>query len=168
MPQCKARVTYESEKLYFGDKKHYFYPEYQCQNSVDDGNPLCKLCRKKSTTTKTQEARCFDHGFIDGPFTEKSHIYGSPWYKKNVERYGEPKDAIDLVLRDNKEDMNSTDPPKKRRIIKKKIIRLGLATPQIVNTIDYKDVVAWEVNEDPLPVTNVEFVRKICQENNSE
>ena len=147
MPKCKARITYESDKILFGDNKHYFYPEYQCQNSVVSGD-LCKVCSVKSNTTKTQEARCFDHGLIDGPFTAKSHIVGSPWYLKMVNIYGKPKDPTPS--------QSMPGPVKKGRRIKK-----GLRIGNVTETVCEKQITdlntgAYEIYEEPLPVTAIE------------
>ena len=88
MEQCISRVTNEEDKVLFGDGKHYFYLENRCvKNAVSNG--FCKSCSVK-TATKTQGARFFNHGTIDQPITENSHIFDGPWYTQSVRTYGEP------------------------------------------------------------------------------
>ena len=91
MSQCLSRITYESEKLPFGDGKHYFYLELQCDRISDEA--LCnKCCLKRKTNV--QESRFFDHGSVNGPYTENSHIFDTPWYIKSVKAYGTPTHEV--------------------------------------------------------------------------
>ena len=117
MPQCLARVTYEASKRYFADEKHYFYLEFQCENTVTDGHQMCQKCRFKNAT-RTQEARSFDHGAIGGEIPEKSHIYGGPWYLEAEKKYGKPKD-LEESLRMVKEEQKETNGQVKKRRVKK-------------------------------------------------
>lgn len=85
--QCHSRVTYEPEKLAFGDGKHYFYIEFQCERMGD--NKVCNKCRVKKEING-KESKFVDHGLVDEGYTEKSHIFDSPWYHKSVKAYGIP------------------------------------------------------------------------------
>jgi len=75
---CLNRLTKSSLKLPFPDGKHYFYGESACGNGCD--GDLCDSCKGKKS----------DHGLVNGPYVEKSHIYGTTWYLKAVRTYGEP------------------------------------------------------------------------------
>ena len=121
---CKSRITYESNKLLFGDNKHYFYQEFRCQTLVLDG--VCAKCSVK-TDTKVQESRSFDHGLIDENLTEKSHIFDGPWYLKYVRTYGEPsKEYIEVAMEAQKKARGSTLVTEKPVIAKPKVVRRGL------------------------------------------
>lgn len=96
MSRCLSRITYESNKLPFGDGKHYFYLELQCDRISDEA--LCNKCSAKRKTN-VQESRVFDHGQVNGPYTEKSHIFDSPWYTKSLKAYGTPdKEVLEKAM----------------------------------------------------------------------
>ncbi len=89
-----SRLTSEANKQPFGDETHYFYVEKVCNEEAIDETHLCRKCSQKSDATRTQASRQFDHGFIGGEYTEKSHIYDSPWYHDHVALWGEPRPEI--------------------------------------------------------------------------
>lgn len=89
--QCKSRITSEKHKQKFGDGKHYFYPEIQCLNKVIVcGLDSCHRCSSKNRHCREQGSARFDHGTIGGPYPLESHIYGSTWYLKSVNKFKEP------------------------------------------------------------------------------
>jgi hypothetical protein len=88
--QCKSRITKESTKQLFGDTIHYFYLEMRCTGKSIGGYEVCASCIEKNQSCVTQASKKFDHGLINEPITEKSHIYGSPWYLAKLETYGNP------------------------------------------------------------------------------
>jgi hypothetical protein len=94
MPQCKARQAKFPEKKLFGDEYHYFYVERRCRGEALHDQPVCRKCTERTTDCKIQERLQFDHGLVDEPIPEWSHIYDGPWYIKMVDVYGEPSDEV--------------------------------------------------------------------------
>lgn len=88
--QCKSRITKENTKQLFGDALHYFYLEMRCTGKGIGGYEVCAACIEKNPACITQASKKFDHGLINMPITEKSHIYGSPWYLSKLDLYGKP------------------------------------------------------------------------------
>jgi hypothetical protein len=96
---CKWRTASKEIYLYFGDGKHRVWTESVCANPCDAGEDLCVKCKKKIPKPECQYNGTFPHGIVDGPYSEKSHIYDSPWYHKNLEEYGAPsEETIALAM----------------------------------------------------------------------
>lgn len=91
---CISRVTNEESRQKFGDGYHKFYLEFRCNLPCLDGKDTCVRCLQKSSTSKIQHARTFDHGKVTEPIKDTSHIYGGKWYNDNVKRYGMPPENI--------------------------------------------------------------------------
>lgn len=162
MTRCLARVTYEASKKYFGDEKHYFYLEHQCENSVNDGNQTCQKCRFKNAT-RTQEARSFDHGIIGGEIPEKSHIYGGPWYLEAEKKYGKPKDLEESLRMAKEAEKGASGQVKKKRV--KKNVRACCITEQVVaQNVDMTKFEYAVSFEEPIVIKGV---RKIHFEENN-
>ena len=84
---CLNRITNAELKLPCPDKKHYLFIESACGNASEED--ICKKCIKKPS----------EHGLVSGPYTQKSHIFDSPWYHKSVKAYGVPdKDVIEKAM----------------------------------------------------------------------
>ena len=94
MPPCLARFS--KVWLRLGDGKHRFLTEDLCGHVCEVGQTRCSSCLAKKQI-KTQDARTFDHGLINGDFTKESHMFDSPWFHAAIEKYGAPK-AEDLQL----------------------------------------------------------------------
>ena len=156
--RCSSRITYESEKLPFGDGKHYFYPEFQCEHIAKDS--LCnKCCIKRETNI--QESRFFDHGLITDNYTEKSHIFDSPWYHKMVKAYGIPNNEIlekameiQKKVRKGTSTVNDTE-PKKRTTTKKPIVKKKSEETPIVTVVTELNDKMVETTDEPLDVSEV-------------
>lgn len=88
--QCISRVTNRETVQYFGNEKNYFYLEFRCCRPCKDGEVVCRDCVEKRITAITQWCRKFDHGRINGPIPEKSHMFDGPWYYRAVEKFGAP------------------------------------------------------------------------------
>ena len=88
MTQCISRTTFENKRILFPDGFHYYYPEFQCTNTIfDTTSKRCKECFIKLDYIKLQGSRRFDHGNIGEPITAKSHIIGGQWYEDHVKKY---------------------------------------------------------------------------------
>jgi hypothetical protein len=95
---CQKRITYQDLLVRFGDGKHRFYLESVCGNPVAKGT-LCINCEHLLPQTKTQDVKTFPHGNVLDNYTEKSHIFDSPWYHKKIKTYGPPSEKdIELAM----------------------------------------------------------------------
>lgn len=61
---------------------------YVCKGQTD--GLLCQDCSQRTPTHIRHQRRI--HGLLTEPIPDDSHIYGSPWYIQQVQRYGEPPD----------------------------------------------------------------------------
>jgi len=89
--QCASRVVNNTYSQKFGDNHHIFYVEQRC--TTMSNSSVCILCSTK-TDTKTQTSRKFNHGTINEPLPDNSHIYGSKWYNNIVKKYQTPSADI--------------------------------------------------------------------------
>ncbi len=87
---CMARMTNEKIALRFGDNRHNFHVELRCNKPVIPGNNVCGICIYRSPTYHTHGSRRFDHGLVNEPIPDHSHIFGGKWYTKRIADYGEP------------------------------------------------------------------------------
>jgi hypothetical protein len=62
------------------------WTEYRCQNLVLEGSHVCVKCSIKDPTNKEQASYKFDHGVIGGDYTEKSKLYGSPYFLNQIKK----------------------------------------------------------------------------------
>lgn len=91
---CISRITDDTYCQNFGNGHNKFYVELRCNIPCSKSN-ICTKCSAKSSTCKIQHSRKFDHGNVDEPIPDNSHIYGSKWYHDSVKKYGAPaSDAI--------------------------------------------------------------------------
>lgn len=92
--RCISRITDDTYSQKFGDGYHKFYVELRCNMPCTE--LICSRCSKSEC--KTQHSRKFDHGTINEPIPDRSHIYGGKWYTDIVKRYGEPtKEVIEFA-----------------------------------------------------------------------
>ena len=92
--RCISRITDDTYSQKFGDGYHKFYVEMRCNMPCTES--ICSRCSKSEC--KTQYSRKFDHGTINDPIPDISHIYGSKWYNDSVKKYGEPtKEVIEFA-----------------------------------------------------------------------
>lgn len=92
--QCMSRVTYENFAQHFGNRRNKFYVEFRCIYPCYKNTDTCIKCLEKSQEYKKQDSHKFDHGKINEPITDNSHIYGGKWYHENVKKWGEPASEI--------------------------------------------------------------------------
>jgi len=83
---CISRITDDVYSQKFGNGHNKFYIELRCNNTTT--SDICSKCIDK--TGKVQHSRKFNHGTINEPIPDISHIYGSKWYHDSVKKYGTP------------------------------------------------------------------------------
>lgn len=91
---CISRITDEKFAQRFGDGRHNFHLESRCNLPCLPNLDICAKCTEKSPTYKTHGSRKFDHGKINQPIPDNSHIFGGKWYNERVKTYGEPSSEI--------------------------------------------------------------------------
>jgi hypothetical protein len=94
-PRCLARIVREEHAQYFANGKNKFYLEQRCPNTALPNKPTCSACAVKYVT-KLQTARAYPHGLITEPIPDHSHLFGSEWYEKAAEKWGDPPARIVL------------------------------------------------------------------------
>jgi hypothetical protein len=64
----------------------------------------CAKCAEKSSSTTLQHSRKFNHGNVDEPIPDNSHIFGGKWYYNGVRKWGlPPSEIIEFALQYQKE-----------------------------------------------------------------
>lgn len=91
---CVSRVARINNTERFADGKHVFYLEYRCNRPCIENNKYCKHCSRKDPAAPHQFFMSFEHGDVNQPITEKSHIFGGKWYIEAVKKYGAPPPEI--------------------------------------------------------------------------
>ena len=86
MPRCHARLTRWADRVKIGSS--CALKAYVCKAQAD--GLLCHDCSQRTPTHIRHQRRI--HGLLTEPIPHDSHIYGSPWYIQQVERYGQPPD----------------------------------------------------------------------------
>jgi hypothetical protein len=95
---CISRYTDDTYTQQFGNGRNKFYIEFRCNMPCAKGLDVCSKCTEKSITG-IQTSRKYNHGKINEPIPEDSHIYGGKWYKQAVKKYGEStSDVIEFAL----------------------------------------------------------------------
>ena len=96
---CISRVTAIDARCYFADLKHKFFLEMRCGRTCSDPTKnVCEDCSIKTMST-IQWCRKIDHGTIDHPIPDRSHLFGGNWYEDGVRKWGAPStESIELAL----------------------------------------------------------------------
>ena len=92
--RCISRITYENVAQHFGNRRNKFYIEFRCIYPCYKNMDVCIKCLEKSPDQKKQVSHKFDHGKVNEPITDESHIYGGKWYNDGVKKWGEPPSEI--------------------------------------------------------------------------
>jgi hypothetical protein len=92
---CISRVTDERVAQRFGDNKHNFYLEARCNYPCIEGRDICSKCVQKDPKYRIQGSRKYDHGKVNEPVPDNSHIYGGKWYNERAAIWGEP--SVDII-----------------------------------------------------------------------
>ena len=99
MRWCVKRITNPKLLLRLGDGKHRFFLESVCGQTCEDTEEWCETCRNLPVQMVNQDVLTYPHGNVDGPYTQNSKIFGSPYYFKSVKMYGEPDpEALGLAM----------------------------------------------------------------------
>lgn len=101
---CISRYANKDFAQRFGDGRHRFYFEFRCNRPCLEFSEHCKFCQNRQPDATHQFFLCFDHGNVNQPLPDNSHIYGSKWYFEAVKKYGEPpSEIIEFALQYQKE-----------------------------------------------------------------
>ena len=107
---CISRVTAIDARCYFADLKHKFFLEMRCGRAcADPTRNVCEDCSIKTTST-IQWCRKIDHGTIDQPIPDRSHLFEGNWYEDGVRKWGAPSaESIKLALEHQRKARMITD-----------------------------------------------------------
>ncbi len=90
---CISRITDNSIAQKFGNGYHTFYVEKRCNLPCMANSDICNICVNKLKDYNKQSSRLFDHGKVNEPIPDNSHIFGGKWYELGVKKWGEPCEA---------------------------------------------------------------------------
>lgn len=88
--RCMSRVTHDHSAQHFGNGRNKFYLEFRCTLPRFRDMDVCVRCLEKKPKGQ-QDSRTYDHGKINEPIPEHSHIFGGTWYHTHVVKWGEPE-----------------------------------------------------------------------------
>ena len=91
--RCMNRLAPEQHIQLFGDGVHKFFLEERCTDRKMDGSPICLKCSAVNTSKK-QYARTFPRGLINEPIPPDVHLFDSPWYYRQLEKWGAPSASV--------------------------------------------------------------------------
>jgi hypothetical protein len=91
---CISRYTDETYAQHFGNGRNKFYLEFRCNRACSNNEKYCTKCCNKSPLNKLQQSRKFNHGDINEPIPDSSHIFGGKWYNDHVKKWGAPPSEI--------------------------------------------------------------------------
>lgn len=101
---CIGRYTSEKYAQHFGDGRHKFYLEFRCNADCEEGKYRCEKCEKITDGPVVQYFRTFNHGNVNEPLPDRSHIYGGKWYFNVIEKWGAPpSEIIEFAIQYQKE-----------------------------------------------------------------
>jgi hypothetical protein len=100
---CISRYTDDTYAQQFGDGHHKFYLEFRCNRPCLKNMDCCAKCAEKSDT-KLQTSRKFNHGNVNEPIPDNSHIFGGKWYYEAAKKWSPPpSEIIEFALAYQKE-----------------------------------------------------------------
>jgi len=91
---CITRYTNEKYAQRFADGHHKFYLEFRCNAECEEGENVCEKCSNITNGPVVQYFRTYNHGKVNEPIPDRSHIYGGKWYHGAVLKYGAPPSEI--------------------------------------------------------------------------
>ena len=101
---CISRYTDDTYAQQFGDGRHKFYLEFKCNRPCLKGMDCCAKCAEKSPSATLQHSRKFNHGNVNQPIPDNSHIYGGKWYFDGCRKWGAPpSEIIEFAIQYQKE-----------------------------------------------------------------
>jgi hypothetical protein len=100
---CISRYTDDTYAQTFGDGRHKFYLEFRCNRPCLKNMDCCAKCAEKSVTA-LQYSRRFNHGNVNEPIPDNSHIFGGKWYHDGLKKWSAPpSEIIEFALAYQKE-----------------------------------------------------------------
>ena len=100
---CISRYTDDTYAQQFSDSHHKFYLEFRCNRPCLKNMDCCAKCAEKSDT-KLQISRKFNHGNVNEPIPDNSHIFGGKWYYEAAKKWSPPpSEIIEFALAYQKE-----------------------------------------------------------------
>ena len=90
---CISRCTDDTYAQHFANGRNKFYLEFRC-NRPCSNDKYCSKCSNKSVANTLQQSRKFNHGDVNEPIPDISHIFGGKWYNKGVIKWGAPPSEI--------------------------------------------------------------------------
>ena len=142
--RCISRCTDDTYSQKFGNGYNKFYVEMRCNLPCKD--EVCDRCIKK-TDAKVHHVRTFNHGKINEPIPDNSHIFGSKWYHDSVKKYGAPSaDVIAFAEKyrfDAREGIEVKEVKEEVKEVKEKVKekdKTKRIKPKIAPDLVYKDV----------------------------
>jgi len=101
---CISRYTDETYAQHFGNGRNKFYLEFRCNRPCSNNQNHCTKCSNKSPLNKLQQSRKFNHGDVNEPIPDNSHIFGGKWYNDGIKKWGEPSsDIIEFAIKSRTE-----------------------------------------------------------------
>lgn len=91
---CISRCTDETYAQHFGNGRNKFYLEFRCNRPCSNNEKYCTKCCNKSPLNNLQQSRKFNHGDINEPIPDSSHIFGGKWYNNGIKKWGAPPSEI--------------------------------------------------------------------------
>lgn len=99
MSRCISRYTNEKHAQYFANGFNKFYLELRCDDLCKDGLNVCDRCSKITNGPVVQYFRTYNHGNVNEPIPDRSHIYGGKWFYERAKKYGMPSaEIIELAI----------------------------------------------------------------------
>lgn len=91
---CISRYADNKYAEHFGDGRHKFYFEFRCNRPCIINTNYCSTCTNKSDSAKIQHLRKFNHGCVNEPIPDNSHIFGGKWYYTRILKWGPPPSEV--------------------------------------------------------------------------
>ena len=92
--RCISRITDDTYAQYFGNGRNKFYVEFRCSRPCINDLDICAKCFEKNSSCKLQDSRKFNHGKVNEPIPDESHIYGGKWFHNSAKKWGQPSVEI--------------------------------------------------------------------------
>lgn len=91
--RCMARMTHDHSAQQFGNGRNKFYLEFRCPLPRFRDMDVCVRCLEKKPHGQ-QNSRSYDHGKVNEPIPDHSHLFGGAWYHQHVAKWGEPELSV--------------------------------------------------------------------------
>jgi len=143
---CITRYTNETYAQHFADGRHKFYLEFRCNAECEEGQTSCEKCSKITNGPVVQYFRTYNHGKVNEPIPDRSHIYGGKWYHTAALKYGAPpSEIIEFAIQSQRAargsfivkdyDPNELDKTKKESVVQEMPRAKQTKTEEIVESV---------------------------------